>query len=475
VPSEIAAAVRSGSKAPEPLVAHAAAGDCLTVTFNNERATARASFHVAELEKTLESSGVNVGFNSEQTVAPGGQRTYRYYADDRKIGSAPVSDMGGNDSGTDGLYGAVVVAPAGATFSDPESGEETRYGASVDVKVPGTQGYRDFTAIMADDDPIIGGNFMPYPDAVAGPAMINYRSEARVDDATAFSSRAHGDPSTPLFRAYGGDPTKVHFMVAPGSEQAHVFNLGGHHWRFDPEVDQSQMVMTQGVGALETFDAELEGGAGGLMRTVGDFFYGDMRRPFTQAGMWGLMRVMSDSSCPIKPLNGLTCNAQPSIIFDPPELPRPGEPAPGIFERGGGQIDSPASLRGAVAGSRTKTVRGPRGLRVRGRVALGELASRGVRMELLTPADTRTVDLRLLRVTGKRSTVALKGRVRIRRGGPIDLRWKPGRAAVARLRRGTHVLIVRVGPDARRLAPQSAQARFRLTGRAPTTVGGGRR
>ena len=299
----------------------------MTVAFRNERATARASLHVSELQKTLESAGVNVGFNSEQTVAPGGQRTYRYYADDRKIGIAPIADMGGNDSGTDGLYGAINVAPAGATFTDPDSGEDTSFGASVDVHVPGTQGYRDFTAIMADDDPIIGGNFMPYPEAVSGQAQINYRSEPRVDDSAAFSSRAHGDPSTPLFKAYAGDPTKVHFMVAPGSEQGHVFNLGGHHWRFDPEVDQSQMVMNQGVGAWEGFDAELEGGAGGLARTVGDFFYGDMRRPFMEAGMWGLMRVMSDESCPIKPLDGLSCNAQDSIIFDPPELPGRARPS----------------------------------------------------------------------------------------------------------------------------------------------------
>ena len=474
VPSAIAADVKSGAVRPEPLVAHVAAGDCVTVTFNNERATDRASFHVGELSRTPDSSGIDIGFNREQTVAPSGQQVYRYYADTRKIGSAPVDDRGGNDSGTDGLYGAIVVAPAGATFTAPKTGEPTQYGTSVDVHVPGTQGYRDFSAIMAEDDPIIGANFMPYPDAVKGPSTINYQSEPRLDDATAFSSKVHGDPRTPLFQAYGGDPAKVHFFVASGSEQAHVFNLGGQHWMFDPEVAKSQLVQNQGVAPGETFDAELQGGAGGLMRSVGDYFYGDMRRAFTQAGMWGLFRVMSQPSCdgaPIQPLDGLSCTAQQSIIFDPPELARPGEPAPGAFAGGFGA----AGTRPVVKGAIVRSTRAPRGLRVRGRVALRELATRGLRMELLVPVDSRVVDLRLWRVSRRKLTVALDGRVKIKKGGPIVLRWRPGRNAVARLRAGTYVLRVKVGPDARQLSSGSDEATVRLTGVAPRAAGVHRR
>jgi hypothetical protein len=343
----------------------------------------------------------------------------------------------------------------------------------VDVHVPGTNGYRDFTAIMADDDPIIGGNFMPYPEEVGGPALMNYRSEARADDAAALSSQVHGDPSTPIFQAYGGDPTKVHFLVGSGSEQPHVFSLGGHHWMFDPELKQSQLVQSQGIVPGQAFDAELEGGAGGLMRSVGDYYYGDMRRAFMQAGMWGLLRVESRESCddaPIRPLDGLSCKAQPSIIFDPPPVPRPGEPEPGFFTGGGGEISTPSApsvakpaVKGAVVTSTSTSA--PRGLRVRGRVALREFATRGMRMELLTPSDSRLVDLRLYRVKGKKLTRALNGRVKIRRGGPIVVRWKAGRAAVGRLRAGTYVLRVKTGPDARRLSRQSDEVTVRLTGR----------
>ncbi len=162
VPTAQAAAIESGATNPDPFVAHVAAGDCLTVQFTNHLA-ANASFHVDKLDHTPDSAGVNVGFNTEQTVAPAGTRTYRFYADSRKIGSALVNDYGGQETGKDGLYGSINVAPAGATFTDPVSGAAVSFGTQVDVHVPGSQGYRDYTLAMADDDPIIGGSFMPYP------------------------------------------------------------------------------------------------------------------------------------------------------------------------------------------------------------------------------------------------------------------------------------------------------------------------
>jgi FtsP/CotA-like multicopper oxidase with cupredoxin domain len=483
VPSEIAADVKSGKVSPEPLVAHVAAGDCVIVTFNNERAKDRASFHATELQHGIDSSGINVGFNKEQTVAPGGQRTYQYYADTRKIGSALISDFGGDDTGRDGLYGAFEVAPAGATFTNPKTGEPAQYGQAMDVHVPGSQGYRDFTAMMSDADPIIGGSFMPYPNGVSGPALLNYHSDPRPSDANAFSSDAHGDPTTPLFSAYGGDPMKVHFFVAPGSEQTHVATIGGQYFPMDPEIAGSNAFASQGLAPWETVDAEVRGGAGGLMRAVGDFLYGDARKPFTEAGMWGLMRVMSDPSCPIKPLDGgLTCIAQPSIITDPPALPRPGEAAVGDFAAAQDQpLQSPlgaAVLRGStrptVAGSLARS-RGARNLRIARRLSLVELGTRGLRIRMTTPANTRLVVLQLMQRNGKRLTARISGRVRIRRGGTVTVQWKPGRNAVARLRSGQYVLRVRVGPDRTRLSGATVQASVRLTGRPPATAGNRRR
>jgi hypothetical protein len=40
-----------------------------------------------------------------------------------------------------------------------------------------------------------------------------------------------------------------------------------------------------------TIDAWLAGDAGGTRENRGDFTYQDGRQPFTQAGMWGILRI----------------------------------------------------------------------------------------------------------------------------------------------------------------------------------------
>ncbi|MEA2151085.1 MAG: hypothetical protein QOD69_2915 [Solirubrobacteraceae bacterium] len=472
-PTAQAPAIANGSRDPEPFVAHVAQGDCLTVDFTNALAVGRASFHVSKLDHTPDSSGVDVGYNSEQTVAPGGRKTYRYYVDDRKITSALVTDMGGQDTGAQGLYGSINVAPNGATFTDPVSGDPVSFGTQVDVHVPGSQGYRDYTLAMADEDPVIGGSFMPYPTAVKDPALLNYRAvTGRGDDANTFSSKAHGDPSTPILKAYAGDPTKVHFLVAPGSEQMHVFGAGGQYWPFDPEIPNSQTIASEGVGPYEIFDAELVGGAGGLARTRGDFFYGDVRRPFTQAGMWGLMRVMSDPSCPIKPLDGLTCNGQDSIIFDPPpvqELPRPGEPAGGFPDNPSlGAVAAASGTAGASTGPNAKAsgnaLKAARRLRIAKRLKLQTFGVKGMKITIDVPSNTKVLDLQLTRRSHGRSRTVLAGALKVKRvpsSGRLVVRWKPGRTAVSKLLAGSDVLRVRVGRDRKHLGgPLSAPVKL---------------
>jgi hypothetical protein len=48
------------------------------------------------------------------------------------------------------------------------------------------------------------------------------------------------------------------------------------------------MVSSALVGALEAMTLRLEGGVG----PPGDYVYGDQRTPWTEAGMWGLLRVL---------------------------------------------------------------------------------------------------------------------------------------------------------------------------------------
>ena len=349
VPDGIADDVIAGRFRPEPLVLHAAAGECLTVHFTNRRKAGpegpapRASFHVAKLDRTPESAGVNVGYDPEGTVAPGESRTYRYHVQSDSIGSAAIADFGGNDTGSRGLYGAVVVAPADAQFADARTGLPRDVGAQVDVRLPGGRSYRDLTLLFADDDAVIGGNTMPYPSAVSGPALVNYRSAPRADDASMFSSRAHGDPATPILTAYPGDPLRIHAVGAPGSEQGHVFSLGGLAWRPDERLPKSAIVTAQGFAAWETIEASPLGGAGGWSRSTGDMFWGDLRRPFTEAGMWGLLRTVSDAKCPVRPLPGRDCIGEGPIGSSPATPTTPGTPPTTGTIRAGTQPLQPVS------------------------------------------------------------------------------------------------------------------------------------
>jgi len=448
--------VRAGRKSPEPLVLHAAAGECVEVDFTNHRdeepdgAGPRASFHVAKLAQAIQSAGVNAGYNPEQTVAPGDSRTYRFHADSAHIGSATIADFGGLDTGTRGLHGALVVGPEGARFKDPRTGLARDIGSQVTVEVPGGESYRDYTLAFSENDPRIGENTMPYPDAVEGPALVNYRSEPRGDGPMAFSSRAHGDPVTPLLRAYAGDRVKVHVLGAPGSEQPHAFSLGGLNWAVDPLIRGGNVTSAAALLPWTTLDAEILGGAGGHGRAAADYWYGDLRRPFAQAGMWGLLRVLPRDRCEddLLALPGRACGepeaAEPAAT-PPPRPESTPEPAPTPTTTAPSPpAAAPAPPSAQAKAARVRSVRAPR------RIAVGDLRRRGLHLGVdVTPG------VRMIRV-------ALHGRGRASK--PLHVRWirthagrtvrttyrLPARIA-RRMRPGHYELRVQGGPQRARL------------------------
>lgn len=329
----------SGAREPEPLVLRVRVGDCVQVSLTNRLEEGRVSFHADRLAyNPKDSLGITAGLNPDQAVAPGESRTYTFFAHpEYGEGASLVRDWGNVlvNPGL-GLYGAIVVAPAGAEFADPKTGEDMSLASSwrADVHLPDGSSYRDFALFLQDEDEVIGTHAMPYNHAVSGFVGLNYRSspldgrfdlfpkaiadpfklpafvdlmgglfDLFPDPTTEAGTGVYADPSTPVMVAHAGDHVRIHVMV-PFSEQNHVFSVEGHQWQFEPGMEGTNLISAAQIGGVGTLEIALD--AGGQSRMPGDYLYGDHRLPYREAGLWGLFRVLgpNDENATLIPLGG---------------------------------------------------------------------------------------------------------------------------------------------------------------------------
>lgn len=286
----------AGDRPVEPLVLHINVGDCLVVELTNQSTQGPVSWHTDRLiEDPQGGRGTAVGRSPARLVDPGESAIYEGYASpEAGEGVALVRD------GADplahprrGLYGAVVIGAAGTRYSDPVTGHDASASSSWSVDAHPAVGpsYRDFTLMLHDEDAVIGTAIMPYTEQVAGPVGVNYTAEPLAarrtpggDPSSLYRSDAHGEPATPLLRAYSGDPLRIHVLV-PHGEQAHVFSLEAHRWPLVPGMPGSTLLSSLGIGPLQAITARTRA------EVPGDYLYGDHREPYRYAGMWGLLRV----------------------------------------------------------------------------------------------------------------------------------------------------------------------------------------
>jgi hypothetical protein len=306
-------ATLSGDRPPEPLVLHVNLGDCIQVELQNQT-SAPVSFHADMLAADpADSAGVNAGNNPPQMVPPGDTRRSTLYASP-EIGETAALVRSWGDvlaSPRLGLYGAIVVGPSGATYTDPTTGADLSLAASwqVDVHPPNAPPYRDFALFLQDEDEVIGTGQMPYTPTVGGVVALNYRAESLAprlarDSAPSrlFMNAVHGDAATPLLQAFVGDSVHLH-VLAPSNEQGHVISVEGHRWPVEPNRAGAALRASQQIGALAASTLVLDGGAGGREGLPGDYLYGDHREPYREAGVWGTFRVYpTGAAAPILPL-----------------------------------------------------------------------------------------------------------------------------------------------------------------------------
>ncbi|WP_219974643.1 hypothetical protein [Rubrobacter xylanophilus] len=360
--AEDEAAIRSGEKEPEPLVLRANEGDCLEVRLFNKltprfldhkgaadgdaqpplepvtgtRAGLRVSLNPQLVRYDVRGSdGTAVGYNRDQTVAPGDNRLYRWYADDPgkgELGATNLTDFGDvRGHRHHGLFAGLNIEPRGATYNDPVTGGQVNSGVSADVRVPGANNdFREFTTFFQDGlnlrdktgaiiedpvDPAPEPGASPEPTGTAadyidqGEKAMGYSNapfrhrlgmepematEANPIDGQAlarvFSSKDYGDPDTPIFRAYAGDRVRMRVLQGADKTRQHSFGLAGHAWKAQPEDPNSNLISAQGGFSVgRALNVHLSGAGNGF---AGDYRYADgMYRHHLSAGMWGMMRV----------------------------------------------------------------------------------------------------------------------------------------------------------------------------------------
>ena len=293
----------------------------------------RVSLHPSLLKYDVRGSdGATVGYNGDQTVGPGESMLYRWYADDvtpGEVGAVNLTEYGdvlGHRH--HGLFAGLIVEPRGTTWNDPVTGVPVRAGADADVRWPGHDDYRESTVFFQDglnlrradgsliEDP--EGHPPPPPGAPAedveppdpgldaedtGEKAFNYRSEpfhnrlgfeptAQVASAKAmadvYDSHTHGDPATPIVRAYEHDPLRMRILMGSDKPRQHAFGLAGHSFLTSPDDPGSRRIGTaSGIGVNTAVNAEM-----GRTNTAGDYLFGCMVGFFHRSGgLWGLLRV----------------------------------------------------------------------------------------------------------------------------------------------------------------------------------------
>jgi FtsP/CotA-like multicopper oxidase with cupredoxin domain len=307
---------------------------------------------------------------------------YRWYSD-VDAGTVFFHDhVDGIHSWGHGLFAAHIIEPAGSSFHDPATGAPIRSGPIADIYTNGSAGFgeqgsfREFVlfqhtgltgsgspqgcemssfnlraAPLIDRDPnandpangpapgssvpVGAGNYtmgFTASQEPAGADRVNCTNIGTANDPYVFSSVAHGDPPTPLLRAYVGDPVVIRQVGL--NERVGDLRITGHRFaeeRFNPNGTLTDAGTT---GISERFDYILDGGAGGPRHLPGDYLYYAGRNNEMESGAWGIFRVHDTRQPDLEVLPGRTSPPTgagfPQLTFTgkaPP--PAPGGPGTG--------------------------------------------------------------------------------------------------------------------------------------------------
>ena len=334
VPLEDVDLVLAGKYTPKPLILRANVGDWLEVTLHNlwdpnrpvpyfdyptvplelkHKPSNRVSLNPQFLKyDPVCDSGINVGYNhKEQTVGTGESKRYLWKAD-REYGTCVLQSFGDmRNHRYHGLFGAVVIEPAGAQWYENFTKKKNPFAEQAVITAPGEETFREYVLFIQNGIRLLDaqGNLIrtaaghggdPVEAEDTGEKGYNYRSERfanRLSRDTriwkVFSSKVHGDPATPLWKAYSGDRVIFRTMMPADKPRNVSLTIHGHLWREQPEDALSREIPLQGgISVGNRFDMELKDGAA----CPGDYLYRSGSFAWdVESGMWGIFRVMKHS------------------------------------------------------------------------------------------------------------------------------------------------------------------------------------
>lgn len=367
VPSEQEADVRAGRITPEPLVFRANAGDCVIVRLTNHLPLWFGGNEFVRLQRTnlvgqhvhlvkfdpLGSDGASNGWNYVSGAFENQTLVERWYIDEELRSVFTHDHFFANVHQKSGLFGALVAEPKDATYRNPVTGAieppGKSFGTRKDILVPGSgNDFREFVGFVQDFVPqfLPNGSALnppPYPDSPDDPGVMgfNYRNEplalrAHADMAHYFSSWRHGDPSTPVFETYAGDPVRFRLMQGSQEEQ-HGFMIHGVRWLSTPGDPQSPLANSQTIGLSEAFNFEMPSlpvsKLASRLFPGGDYLYASAGDDDLTLGVWGIMRAFDKKVSGLLPLPDRTTppggGQRPAAPYsDPPAATDPGNPCP---------------------------------------------------------------------------------------------------------------------------------------------------
>ncbi len=247
-----------------------------------------------------------------------------------------------------GGFGSTIVEPYGSTYHDPVTGKPIRSGPIADIHTIEPVGhsvagsFRELMVSIHDTVPhtvnvVTAGNPPGQPVEVALEAGktvsfqmpekihhapnqylnggthttgsgLNFRAEPfaqrlvnNPDPSVLFSSKIHGDPDTPMLRAYVGDPV-VFRLLHQLMNESHVWTIAGHTFTTERYAADANRKNSIHVGIAERYD--LVSFAGGPQRMPGDYLHFNGRSSHFAEGGWGLLRVLGKEVKDLKKLPG---------------------------------------------------------------------------------------------------------------------------------------------------------------------------